>query len=226
MTTSTADECPAYDLMTAPHVCHSCGDVQPVRAVAEKVSALVVHQLLLLTTSSLKSSSPYCTLPHSLTFLLSLSLSLSLSLCEPLVELSSGLTGRGHRHRRVFPHAFHVSLVVLFLTLFGQVTAIDVDASKAVEAVKVLKADEFVTWADATSAGGPAARVSEFDVILNCASGKIDTGKLLDMLQPNGTLVQVGGGGDACAAVSPEGATGLKACCGLLLVAWCLLLVA
>ena len=69
-------------------------------------------------------------------------------------------------------------------------TAIDVDATKAGEAVKDLGAAEFVTFADATGTG-PNSKKSEFDVILNTASGKIDTSLLLDMLKPDGTLIQV-----------------------------------
>ena len=69
-------------------------------------------------------------------------------------------------------------------------TAIDVDATKAGEAVNDLGAAEFVTFADATGEG-PNSKKSEFDVILNTASGKIDTAKLMDMLKPDGTLIQV-----------------------------------
>ncbi|KAL6751872.1 chaperonin 10-like protein [Haematococcus lacustris] len=67
------------------------------------------------------------------------------------------------------------------------VTAIDNDLSKKEEA-KTLGADEFMHWNDENLASHTGA----FDVILNCVSANLDTGKLLAMLRNDGTLVQLG----------------------------------
>ncbi|GFH24131.1 PKS_ER domain-containing protein, partial [Haematococcus lacustris] len=67
------------------------------------------------------------------------------------------------------------------------VTAIDNDLSKKEEA-KTLGADEFMHWNDENLASHKGA----FDVILNCVSANLDTGKLLAMLRNDGTLVQLG----------------------------------
>ena len=108
-------------------------------------------------------------------------------LCDSLLTL--GLAGNGHSCGHVPLPPSH-SCVIPLSPWSGQVTAIDVDATKAGEAVKDLSASEFVTFAEATGEG-PNSKKSEFDVILNTASGQIDTAKLMDMLKPDGTLIQV-----------------------------------
>ncbi|KAJ9506509.1 hypothetical protein QJQ45_019615 [Haematococcus lacustris] len=85
------------------------------------------------------------------------------------------------------------------------VTAIDNDLSKKEEA-KTLGADEFMHWNDENLASHTGA----FDVILNCVSANLDTGKLLSMLRNDGTLVQLGIPGGATMTLPLQPAASLS----------------
>lgn len=79
-------------------------------------------------------------------------------------------------------------LALQFAAKMGaEVTAIDAFADKKEEALG-LGASDFMTWDDAIS--GKAA--GKFDLLLNCASAKVDAGKMLSLLSTDGTAVQVG----------------------------------
>ncbi|MEW5309135.1 MAG: hypothetical protein WDW38_001044 [Sanguina aurantia] len=81
-------------------------------------------------------------------------------------------------------------LAIQFAAKMGaEVTAIDVFPEKEAEA-KRLGAKNFIAWVDSSAALPSAAGFLGFDVLLNCASRGADTGKLLDTLANNGTIVQ------------------------------------
>ncbi|MEW5298227.1 MAG: hypothetical protein WDW36_001374 [Sanguina aurantia] len=83
-------------------------------------------------------------------------------------------------------------LAIQFAAKMGaEVTAIDVFPEKEAEA-KRLGAKNFIAWVDSSAALPSAAGFLGFDVLLNCASRGADTGKLLDTLANNGTIVQIG----------------------------------
>ncbi|KAG2437287.1 hypothetical protein HXX76_005945 [Chlamydomonas incerta] len=70
----------------------------------------------------------------------------------------------------------------------ADVTALDVAPDKESES-RSLGAHQFVTWDTATAEKGLQGH---FDLLLNCASAKIDAGQLMSLLKNNGTVVQVG----------------------------------
>ncbi|KAI8475504.1 MAG: chaperonin 10-like protein [Monoraphidium minutum] len=83
-------------------------------------------------------------------------------------------------------------LGVQFAAAMGaEVTALARQADKSKEA-KALRADEFMTTDDAL-----AQRKNYFDIILNTASGAVDSSAVLAMLRADGVLIQCGipGGG-------------------------------
>ncbi|PNW78848.1 hypothetical protein CHLRE_09g392134v5 [Chlamydomonas reinhardtii] len=80
-------------------------------------------------------------------------------------------------------------LALQFAARMGaDVTALDVAPDKEREA-RSLGAHRFATWNTAT---GDKGMQGHFDLLLNCASAKIDAGQLMSLLKNNGTVVQVG----------------------------------
>lgn len=78
-------------------------------------------------------------------------------------------------------------LAIQFAAKMGAVvTAVDIDATKKEEAHQ-LGADHFVEF----NAAYEACK-GQFDVIINCVSAKLDFGKVLGMLGPDGVAVQCG----------------------------------
>eukprot|EP00877_Chromochloris_zofingiensis_P014230 jgi/Chrzof1/9060/Cz03g34180.t1 len=73
----------------------------------------------------------------------------------------------------------------------AQVTGIDIDATKEAEANQ-LGAHNFTLFDNALE-----NNTASFDLIVNCASGRLDWPKVLNLLKPDGTVVQLGipGGG-------------------------------